>query len=180
MLADLPDTHQQRDIATALMFVRGFGLAVDCGAHRGIVTTHLLKRFSSVVAIEPGPLWDKIPQAATVLNKALGANPGLCSMRDGVENTGQRHVVPGTDVEVITLDSLGLEPDFIKIDVEGLEYDVLRGGEQTVRENRPVVMIEENGLNRRYGIPDFAAVALLESWGMKLCAKVNKDYIYGY
>jgi len=46
-------------------------------------------------------------------------------------------------VETVTLDSLALRNvTFIKIDVEGHELEVLRGATETLRANRPVMMIE--------------------------------------
>lgn len=41
------------------------------------------------------------------------------------------------------LDDLDLAPTFMKIDVEGFEYDVLMGGLETVRRHEPVIMIEK-------------------------------------
>lgn len=180
VLADLPDNHQSADIASALSWVRDFGQAVDCGAHRGIVTAQLLKRFGEVVSIEPSPLAERIPSGARVIRAALGDKPGRCSMRDGRENTGQRHVVDGDDTDVITLDSLGLTPGFVKLDVEGMEWHALMGGEATIRKYRPVVMIEENGLCARYGIEHGAAGALLSSWGARRVCIRNKDWIYAW
>lgn len=40
------------------------------------------------------------------------------------------------------LDSYGLFPDVVKIDVQGLEPSVIRGGLETIRRSRPVVMVE--------------------------------------
>lgn len=165
-LADIPDDWQHADVASALAFVSRFGVAVDCGAHRGVVTRLLAQRFAHVVAIEPGPLADQI-EGAQVIRAALGDKPGRCGMADGRWNTGQRHCVEGDAIEVITLDSLGLAPDFIKLDVEGMEWHALVGAEQTIRTHRPVVMFEENGCNRRYGVPDGEAGRLLESWGAR-------------
>lgn len=178
MLADLPDNHQHRDIARALSFVAGFALAIDGGAHRGTVTAQLLRRFARVVSIEPGPLAERIPSDAQVIRAALGDVAGECDMQDGTENTGQRHVVAGAGTPIITLDALGLRPDFVKLDVEGMEYHALLGGETTIREARPVVMIEENGLCSRYGVKHGSAGALLESWGFRRVAVCNKDWIY--
>lgn len=46
-------------------------------------------------------------------------------------------------VEVRTLDSLGYaRVDFIKLDVELMEADVLTGGEQTIRRHRPLMQVE--------------------------------------
>jgi FkbM family methyltransferase len=49
----------------------------------------------------------------------------------------------GEEVEVITLDSLDLVAcHLIKIDVEGMEIDVLRGAEQTIKTHRPLIYME--------------------------------------
>lgn len=45
-------------------------------------------------------------------------------------------------VEVKTLDSFNLNPEFIKIDVEGFEYQVLLGAQETLKNHRPVLLIE--------------------------------------
>lgn len=44
--------------------------------------------------------------------------------------------------EIRTLDSLNLKPFFIKLDVEGAEYSVLKGGVETIKENLPILLIE--------------------------------------
>jgi FkbM family methyltransferase len=45
-------------------------------------------------------------------------------------------------IRVETLDSFCLQPDFIKIDVEGFEYQVLLGSENTISKYRPILLIE--------------------------------------
>lgn len=45
-------------------------------------------------------------------------------------------------IEVRTLDSFNLEPDFIKIDVEGFEYQVILGSATTINTHRPILLIE--------------------------------------
>ena len=57
-----------------------------------------------------------------------------------------------TQIEVDTLDSQILgnnlpEPNFIKIDVEGLELDVLRGMTQTISNYRPEIFVELHGVS---------------------------------
>ena len=45
-------------------------------------------------------------------------------------------------VPVRTLDSYGLEPDVVKIDVQGFEMKVVQGGLGTLRRRRPVTIVE--------------------------------------
>jgi hypothetical protein len=53
-------------------------------------------------------------------------------------------------VDVITLDSLNLSNiSMIKIDVENHENEVLRGGKQTILNNKPIIFVE----NLYYGYP---------------------------
>ena len=61
-------------------------------------------------------------------------------------------------VEIKTLDSFNLEPEFIKIDVEGFEYQVLLGAENTINTYRPILLIE--------GVAEGDRVhQLLQAWG---------------
>jgi FkbM family methyltransferase len=48
----------------------------------------------------------------------------------------------GMEVETRTIDSLGLAPSLIKIDVEGFEHLVLEGARETVKQHSPVIMFE--------------------------------------
>jgi FkbM family methyltransferase len=43
---------------------------------------------------------------------------------------------------VRTLDSFGLAPSFVKIDVEGYEHAVLRGATETLRRHEPTILVE--------------------------------------
>jgi len=50
-----------------------------------------------------------------------------------------------TPVRALRLDSLGLERlDLIKIDVEGMEIDVLRGAAEVLEKHRPIMLIEHH------------------------------------
>ena len=60
--------------------------------------------------------------------------------------------------EVKKLDDLNLRPYFVKIDVQGFEYEVLLGAQKTIAESSPILLIETPGkreleflLANRYG-----------------------------
>lgn len=50
------------------------------------------------------------------------------------------------ECDLVTLDSFGLDQvDWIKVDVEGFEMSVLEGGRDTIKRNRPWLLLERNG-----------------------------------
>lgn len=56
--------------------------------------------------------------------------------------SGRQARIETVTCSVRTLDSLGLTPGFIKIDVEGMELDVIEGGMKTIRNSLPIIMLE--------------------------------------
>lgn len=77
-------------------------------------------------------------------------NSGAASLASGPDSKGVS-LRPAGSVRINTLDSVVAEYgltrlELMKIDVEGVEERVLRGGERTLRELRPVILIE---LHRR-------------------------------
>jgi FkbM family methyltransferase len=83
------------------------------------------------------------------------------------------------DVEVVMkpLDTFDLEDvDFLKIDAEGYAIPVLLGGEETIRRDKPVIVVEQKGADSRYGNAKFAAVDILKAWGARVALKMKGDY----
>jgi hypothetical protein len=71
-----------------------------------------------------------------LLDYTAPANFGGLSL--GMHQQGER-------VRVVTIDQLNLNAcDFIKIDVEGMEEEVLRGGVQTISKYQPIIYAECN------------------------------------
>jgi FkbM family methyltransferase len=70
------------------------------------------------------------------LDYTAGNNFGGLSLQNGGE---------GERVPLMTVDSLGLSRcDFIKVDVEGMEAEVIAGATQTIRQFRPVLYVEND------------------------------------
>ena len=61
-----------------------------------------------------------------------------------------------TRVRVRPLDSLAVDPDYLKLDVQGAEYDALVGLTDTLARSSPIMLIET---------PDHRVRAFLESRG---------------
>lgn len=80
-------------------------------------------------------------------NKALASKEGYVKVISENDNKGMNFCeqVKESTIKAITIDSLSLKQcDFIKIDVEGWELDVLVGGSRTIDRFRPKLYIEIN------------------------------------
>lgn len=88
------------------------------------------------------PTFNGVPiTGEATLDRASGHDPGRVTDRMGTTAAGELGVVE-QQVQVRRLDELGLEPAFVKIDVETAEAAVVRGLRETIRKHRPVLMIE--------------------------------------
>ncbi len=76
---------------------------------------------------------------------------------------------PNTDsyqVNISTIDSLGIEQiDVIKLDVEGMERNVLNGAVETITQCRPIVFCECNSLSAGYEILAFCQARQYDTYG---------------
>jgi FkbM family methyltransferase len=182
MLKDLPDSHDSNTISTVMGYCDSFDTAIDVGAHRGIWTSRLCNFFTKVWAFEPTELHKLIDSRALVIPVAVGEKLQSCSMLEGSENTGQTYVTSGEDINMVSLDSIEFlfkeNINLIKIDVEGYEKNVLLGATNLLQLNKPVVVIEENGLSNRYGVRLGEAGEYLNSLGATRIDVINKDWVY--
>jgi hypothetical protein len=79
------------------------------------------------------------------------------------------------------LDDLNLSKfDYVKLDCEGYEFNIVRGGENCLKEYRPVIVVEQK-FHKDTGITDNGeTVALLQSWGARIVEQVRNDVIMGW
>lgn len=145
-----------------MKFVKGGATVYDVGAHSGyhsLFSSMLVGPNGRVVAFEPNPL------NRASIDKQLSMNPGArvvvssyalsdrCGLSafDTSHSSSQGRLSHQGDlnVEVRQLDFLITHegfpaPDVIKIDVEGYEEQVLRGGMRTIEKYRPVILCDRN------------------------------------
>ena len=134
------------EIAIAALPLDKHSLVVDVGANIGATVLLFSKLAGSVIAFEPSPKALKllnlnVPANAIVYPVALSDFEGsaVFEERDSLDLSSFSD--QGITVPVRTLDSFGLQPDLIKIDVEGFEPQVLRGATETLK-YRPIVIFE--------------------------------------
>lgn len=198
-LLDGKPTYQGRKFAAALRFVspERRGLAVDVGAHVGLWTRQMLAHFDRVVAYEPikdhRQCWFlniEDPRASMIpVGLADVPSSGWISLGGG--NTGATYIVPdhlspptegATWVRLEPMDESCLRGVcFLKIDCEGAEELVVRGGAATIQRDRPVIIVEQKpGHAERLGLQPMGAVRLLESWGAQVLESIKGDFIMGW
>ncbi len=180
-------SYQLKFFARAFPIIQNFRNAVDIGAHIGLWSFVMGRCFERVTAFEPVPAHAECFRANNPNIKlhevALGEADGSVEMtlRPPVSLKARvktNELTDGFTVPVSRLDAftLGDHIDFVKIDCEGYELNVIRGGEDTIRRNRPVIMVEQKPGNlSRMGIGT-EAVDLLKSWGADVKFEMGGDW----
>jgi FkbM family methyltransferase len=150
-------------------FCESAGTAVDIGANRGFYTYSLSKRFQHVHAFEINDeitSWIKQynPGNIELVNCGLSSMAGTAKLHLPVTRglalvgygTLHRNILPEADAyvekecRIALLDDFGIaDVDFMKIDVEGHEMEVLKGAVKTIEQSRPIILIEVRTVNER-------------------------------
>jgi FkbM family methyltransferase len=135
------------------------GTALDIGANHGVYSYFMVRHFDHVVAFEPQPecvetlrSWagGRVDVRQVALSDHRGEGKLAVPIKSGVPLTGYARLDATVDglssslvVPVERLDDQDLrDVRFMKIDVEGHELSVLRGGENLLDENRPTLLVE--------------------------------------
>jgi len=179
-------TYQIKKLREALSHVAAWRTAVDIGAHVGLWSMQLAKRFDNVIAFEPVAAFRECfaknawMRGVKCFPCALGAAPGMVSMHYDSADSGGTHVSGPGDIEMRTLDSFNLNGvDFLKVDCEGYELDVLMGAASTLLRCRPVVIVEQKQhiMTRNFGKRGTPAVDFLKVQGWATVREMAGDYI---
>ena len=153
--------YQEAQRNRALSFVEDFGVAIDCGAHVGLWSKDLSNYFDNLYCFEPVKeffdclklnvvsknaklfnfgLGEKKIETEAVITKSSGNSGGSRTLTDNFVVKKEDEI---QKIKLMDLDSLNLnKADFIKIDVEGLGLQVLKGMTKTLMVCNPVVCIE--------------------------------------
>lgn len=141
---------------------------IDIGAHIGlfsVIASQVAGATGKVFAFEPAPSTYALLQKTVSINhkqqsietfqKAVGKESGKITFfisDDQADNSNslvqykEDRSLHGIDVDVTSIDNFVAEKnisklDFIKIDVEGAEYDTLQGAVNTLKNLRPVCIV---------------------------------------
>jgi FkbM family methyltransferase len=133
-------------------FIAKGDLVFDVGANVGLKTKTFLALGARVIAVEPNPACENIIRSRCrravdggllrIVPRAVGARSGNIELyiheMDNTMSSGSKQFIAACDdvtwrkidVEMVTLDDLIRRfgaPDFIKVDVEGMDAEVLQG-----------------------------------------------------
>jgi len=162
--------HEFEDMAFVLHALQKGDLFVDIGANIGAYTVLASVTGATVICFEPvketyESLLDnlyvnRLDGKIDARMQALGRATGMLTMmadrdtRNQIVTEEEQYSGEVVQVSVSTLDSAlaGQVPKLIKIDVEGFETDVVKGGEKTFSDPRlQAVIMELNGSGSKYG-----------------------------
>ena len=165
----------------AYKHIKSWRGCVDAGANVGMWTRYLMQDFEQVHCFEPNPVfiecWRKntpADQNAVLHEVGLGDSEHTATFTQPLAQMLDR--TPG-DIQIRTLDSFELvDIDFIKIDVDGYEDLLVKGAQETIAQNLPVINIEMKRSKR----PGIVRVAedTLKKLGYKLKIRTKSDEVW--
>lgn len=152
--------YEAKELEDLRAYVRPGDVVADIGSNIGNHSLYfaMFLAASRVIPIEPNPQALKILISNVVLNRltnvidlsklGVGASDtrlGGYAVEQRKRNIGAARMIPGEgDIETYPGDELlaDIKPDFIKIDVEGMELRVLDGLAKTISNHRPTLFVE--------------------------------------
>ena len=162
----------------------------DVGAHVGLWSRPMMHRANTkyIWAFEP----NSSVRECYVLNMggfenysiypvALGHKNMKGFLNIETDNSGNTNVHPtrSGNTEIRTLDSFNFEHlDYIKVDVEGFEYNFLQGAVDTLNRCRPFVHLEMKSKNMRNSKDDF--YRFMKNIGYSQVMKIGAEVLYDY
>lgn len=170
-------------------------IAIDCGANIGMTTIALAHYFEQVYAFEADPLtYECLVKNTEFLDNVIcinaavsdASNKPLRFVRTEEGVSGHTHIlnkeVDETTANVFTVNSVTLDGhryskcvDFIKMDIEGCEYDALHGSVQLLKKHRPVLLIEMSKA-KVLAFDDF--YMFLREYGYIFVDKIGRDFLF--
>lgn len=180
--------YQWRARESAINACKNRRTCIDIGANVGLWSCELVEKFEKVIAFEPVKEFIECYHKNVKKNNfliyecALGNEMSHINMNIVEGNTGHTHIDKNSlgkgTIPLKTLDSFNFTNiDLIKIDVEGYENDILLGGLETIKYNKPILVIEQQKHEYQDDTKSLPAVRFLENLGYKVIDQHNKDFI---
>ncbi len=171
--------NQSKQRNMALRYIKRWRNCIDIGSNVGMWTRELATKFKKVYCFEPNPNFNECFRKNITENNVELFEFGLSNKEHTASqefNSTQMTNTPG-NVKCRTLDSFNLDNiDFIKIDVDGFEVEVLEGAIDTITRNKPVINIEMK--KRKRTLVCDKVRAILYGLGYKPKMRTRSDEIW--
>jgi len=167
--------------------------AIDIGANVGVWSYWLSKHAKKVESFEPNPKIFNVLKNIKIKNVntyniALSNKSGSVDLlipkgSKGFSNQGaslSSIKVQGEhkslSIQAKCLDEYNfLDVNFIKIDVEGHEHEVIEGAKETIKKCKPTMVIEMEEKHNKIPIED--QISSVEKLGYRCCVLINKKIV---
>jgi FkbM family methyltransferase len=177
--------HDISALKEAMGYCTDFRCAIQAGGNVGIWPAKLAEKFEAVYTAEPdADNFACLSANVTAPNVykfqcGLGVTSWPAELHSIDGNCGAGFLGGKGHVPILTIDSLSLlDVDLIALDIEGMELQALRGGQDTIRRFRPVILLEQKGHGQRYGYKDEQIEEFLKQFGYRVKTRVARDVIY--
>lgn len=150
--------HDQNMLPRVLKHINPGNLVIDAGAFIGDHTIAYARKVGvtgMVFAFEPNAdsfeclkynmVKFNVDSIVNCLNQGLGSKISKVKVNRISENEGMAYLSDGGEIKVYPIDHFDFHRvDFIKIDVEGYELEILKGVTETIKKFKPKMLIEIN------------------------------------
>ena len=203
LLPDITTNYQEQPFNISLGYCKKFDLAIDIGANIGMMTRRYSGLFDKVIAFEPVDINYKCLvrnvkdlDNVTTYDIGIGNEEKIIDIHNDKDyiNSGGWSIVDFNNDEwqhynketkllsesiiVKSLDSYNLKPDYIKIDTQNYELEVLKGAEKTIREHKPIIQLEVEKMKIRE-VLKHAITKLMKEFDYTPIKIIKKDWIFG-
>lgn len=160
-------------------------LALDIGANIGNHSVYFSPLFGRIVSFEPNPsnfellkLNASLSHNIDVRNFGLGESEKIIELYENEVNLGGTSAVyrkgeaKPVQVAIKKLDALDLDfadLGLIKIDVEGMEAEVIKGARATIARHLPIILFEQHVEDFSDADPETESIKLLRDFGYRFC-----------
>jgi len=149
--------HLPHDIIE-LLPVNRRDLIFQAGGNGGLYPSIYAEFFKQVITFEPHYRWFACLSINAPEDNVFKYRAALGNDNEPIQivipdnNMGGMYMQPDGIIPKLKIDSFGLNPDLIHLDIEGAEYDALCGAVETIKRSSPAIVLEwDSGIMRRFG-----------------------------
>lgn len=163
-------------------------MVIQAGGNAGLYPKLYSSLFSTVITFEPDfrnffcLCYNVVEPNVFKYQAALGNSTESINMTVNplwdTKNIGALRIGGNGKIPQLTIDSFGISPNLIHLDIEGFEAFALLGAENTIKKHKPLIVLETNDSGNDYGWPQEKIDNLLYFWGYSILEKWGHDTVY--